>query len=54
MPKRSSWEFHVYAWDMTDERADELFGAIADLAHERDEQVTCTMGPILEGDDDDD
>jgi hypothetical protein len=40
-----NWEFTVFAADMTRERAEELFTAIADLAHERDEQVTCSMGP---------
>jgi hypothetical protein len=39
------WQVEVAAFEMTAARADELFTAIADLAHDRDEQVTCSFGP---------
>lgn len=42
MSEQYIWKIRVLA-EVTKERADELFEAIADLAHERDEMVVCSM-----------
>jgi hypothetical protein len=45
------WTIRIDMFGMTKERADEIFEAVADLVHESDEEVACSMNPFQEIDD---